>query len=81
MKIVYESKRKISEDGLKNSPAKLLPIGTILLTTRATIGEASILGEIGTTNQGFQNLIANSDVNHEYLYYLIKTTHPSKIIL
>ncbi len=72
MKFIYESKRKISEDGLKNSSAKLLPVGTILLTTRATIGEVSILGAIGTTNQGFQNLIANSDVNNEYLYYLIK---------
>ena len=42
IKYVRKSKRTISEKGLCNSSAKLLPHGAILLTTRATIGEASI---------------------------------------
>ncbi len=36
---IGESKRKITEEGLNNSSANLLPVGTILLCTRATIGE------------------------------------------
>ena len=57
-KYINKSERKITYLGLKNSSARLLPIGTILLTSRATIGEASILLEEGCTNQGFQSLIA-----------------------
>ena len=42
-KYSFESSRKITNEGLKNSSARLLPVGTILLTSRASIGDASIL--------------------------------------
>src|SRR5690625_469620 len=71
-KFVYKSERKISKAGLKNSSAKELPIGTILLTTRATIGEASLSTEISTTNQGFQSLVCKKGTNNVFLYELIK---------
>ncbi len=58
-KYVLSSLRKISQIGLSNSPAKLLPAGTVLLTTRATLGEMSIARTECSTNQGFQSLIAN----------------------
>lgn len=64
------SNRKISEYGLKNSSAKLLPSGTILVSSRATIGEMSILIKEGATNQGFQSLIVNSKHYNEFIYYL-----------
>ena len=70
-KYVLSSLRKISQIGLSNSPAKLLPAGTVLLTTRATLGEMSIARTECSTNQGFQSLIANKKrVLPEYLYYL-----------
>lgn len=72
-KYSYESKRKITLSGLENSSANLLPIDTILLTSRATIGETSILKKIGCTNQGFQSLIAKENVDKEFLYYLSLT--------
>src|SRR5690554_3278456 len=54
-KYVFESKRRITELGLTKSSAKMLEKGTILLTTRATIGDVSIFsGNICSTNQGFQ---------------------------
>src|SRR5690606_9977816 len=56
-KYTYESVRKITNDGLINCSARMLPIGTILLTTRAGIGDLSILMCEGCTNQGFQSLI------------------------
>ena len=56
---------------LDNSSAKLLPIGTVLLTTRATLGEMSIAKRECSTNQGFQSLIPHTDrVSSEYLYYM-----------
>jgi len=70
-KYISDSERRITTIGLKNSGAKLLPIGTILLTSRATIGECSIATHECTTNQGFQSLIANSNINNEFLFYLI----------
>ena len=68
-----DSERHITQEGLDNSSAKLLPSGTILLSTRATIGESSIALNKCTTNQGFQSLIAQRGIYHEFLYYLIAT--------
>ena len=70
-KYVNNSVRKLSDIGLDNSSAKLLPIGTVLLTTRATLGEMSIAKRECSTNQGFQSLIPHTDrVSSEYLYYM-----------
>ena len=70
-KYVNNSVRKLSDIGLDNSSAKLLPIGTVLLTTRATLGEMSIAKQECSTNQGFQSLIPHTDrVSSEYLYYM-----------
>ena len=71
-KYVTESERTLTQKGLDNSSAKLLPPGTILLSTRATIGECSIAKQECCTNQGFQSLIAKK-VTPEFLYYLIQT--------
>ena len=69
-KYVDCSNRKISNLGLLKSSAKILPIGTVLLTTRATLGEMSILQIEATTNQGFQSLIPNKNlVTSEFIYY------------
>ncbi len=69
-KYISNSSRTITKDGLKNSSAKLLPIGTILLSSRATIGEASILTNVASTNQGFQSLIVDEKYNNEFIFYL-----------
>ena len=70
-KYVSNSVRKLSDIGLNNSSAKLLPIGTVLLTTRATLGEMSIAKRECCTNQGFQSLVPHQDrVSSEYLYYM-----------
>ncbi|TPH48180.1 restriction endonuclease subunit S [Helicobacter pylori] len=72
-KYVYKSQRTITPLGLKKSSTKLLPIGTILLTSRASIGDCAILKVAATTNQGFQSLIPLEKINNEFLYYLILT--------
>ena len=72
-KYVTYSLRTISEEGLNKSSAKVLPIGTILLSSRATVGECSINNMECTTNQGFQSLIVNGNISNEFLFYLIQT--------
>ena len=60
--IVTDSQRKITRTGLRSSGAKLLPPGTVLLTSRATVGAVAMAGCELATNQGFQSLIAGDDV-------------------
>ncbi|WP_262486721.1 restriction endonuclease subunit S [Chryseobacterium indologenes] len=69
---VTKSIRTITELGLKKSSAKLLPKGTILLTTRATIGEVAIANEECSTNQGFQSLVTNKLTNNIFISNWIK---------
>ena len=71
-KYVDSSLRTITEEGLNNSSAKLLPPNTILLSSRATIGECSLSLRECATNQGFQSLISQK-CNIDFLYYLIQT--------
>lgn len=69
LKYSTTSVRKITQSGLNNSSAKLLPSGTVLMTSRASIGDLMILKNPATTNQGFQSLVPNSNCSNEYLYY------------
>lgn len=72
-KYVSMSVRTISQLGLQKSSAKILLAGSILLSSRATVGECSIARKDCTTNQGFQNLTPKKGVNNEFLYYLAQT--------
>lgn len=72
-KYVSKSVRTISQLGLQKSSAKMLPKGSILLSSRATVGECSIAKHECTTNQGFQSLIPKKGINNEFLYYLTQT--------
>ncbi|GGW74612.1 type I restriction enzyme M protein [Winogradskyella epiphytica] len=54
---INSTKRKITDLGLQKSSAKLLPINSILVSTRATIGRIAINKVKCATNQGFKNII------------------------
>ncbi|MDF1579020.1 MAG: restriction endonuclease subunit S, partial [Desulfobulbales bacterium] len=63
--------RKISLQGLKGSSAEMIPANSIVMTSRATIGECAINTVPVSTNQGFKNFIPFDDVDVEFLYYLL----------
>jgi len=65
--------RMITKLGLKKSSAKLLPPYSLLMTSRATIGELTINLKMATTNQGFITLIPTDKLNVYFLYSWIKT--------
>ena len=71
------TENKISEEGLKNSSATLLAIGTVIMSSRATIGECKINTIEITTNQGFISFQCNDLLNNLYLLYLIKQNKPN----
>lgn len=70
---IYRGERSITEEGLKNSSAKLMPKGTVLFSSRAPIGYVAIAGKELCTNQGFKSLIPKNGVaDSEFIYYLFK---------
>ncbi|MED1267040.1 restriction endonuclease subunit S [Bacillus mycoides] len=66
---VSSSQKKITELGLKKSSAKILPVGTILFTSRAGIGSTAILAKEGATNQGFQSIVPHKEMLDSYFIY------------
>ena len=67
--IMSDSKEKITKKGLDKSSAKIIPKGTVLLTSRATIGAVAIAGCEVSTNQGFASLICSQVIHNLYLAY------------
>ena len=66
---VDSSERKITEDGYNNSSAKMLPVGTVLFTSRAGIGKVAILRKEACTNQGFQSIVPRDNELDSYFIF------------
>ncbi len=69
---ISRGERNISQVGLDNSSAKLLPKGTVLFTSRAPIGYVAIARNEVTTNQGFKSIIVDDENDNIFIYYLLK---------
>jgi len=67
--VLLDSERKISESGLKQSSAKLVPSNTILMTSRASVGFFALMEREVCTNQGFINIIPHEDEMRMYLLF------------
>ena len=63
--------RKLTDSGLKNSSAKVLPIDSIILSSRAPIGHLAINRKPISTNQGCKGLVPNKNLSSLYLYYFL----------
>ena len=68
--------RSITDLGLKESSAKLVPKGTVLFTSRAPIGYVAIASQTVCTNQGFKSLVLNEGYDSRFFYYLLKQYTP-----
>ncbi len=66
---VSSSERKITQQGYDNSSAKILPVGTVLFTSRAGIGKTAILRKEGCTNQGFQSIVPHENMLDSYFIF------------
>ena len=69
---INDTDTHITEEALSNSAAILLPIGTVLLTSRATIGDTVINTVPMATNQGFANFICHEKLSNVFLAYYLR---------
>jgi type I restriction enzyme S subunit len=68
-----ETARKITSLGLNASSAEMIPAKSVVMTSRATIGECSINLVPVSTNQGFKNFVPYAKTDVDFLYYLLGT--------
>ncbi|WP_136088690.1 restriction endonuclease subunit S [Auritidibacter ignavus] len=68
-RFVEQGERSLSKVGLANSSAKLLPAGTVIISSRAPIGLTSIARVPLATNQGCRNFIPSDEVDSLFMYY------------
>ena len=66
---ISESRRKITDDGVCNSSARVSPEGSIILSTRAPIGHIAITAVPAATNQGCRTLVPNPETHSSFAYY------------
>ena len=69
----FESDSKITKQGLKKSSAKLFPAGSVMMTSRATIGVTSISSSEASTNQGFITCVPSERLTSSYIYFWLGT--------
>ena len=75
-KFVFHGENDITELGLKNSSATIMPEGTVLFSSRAPIGYIAIAAGEVTTNQGFKSVVPKSEVGTPFVYFFLKNTLP-----
>ena len=68
---VSETERQISQEGLNNSSAKLIPKNSVILSCRAPIGHVAINESEMSFNQGCKGLVPSEEIIVEYLYYFL----------
>lgn len=69
---IYDTERKLTTEGVKAASLTLMPIGTVIFSSRAPIGKLGIAGINMYCNQGFKNFACSSKVNNIYLFWLLK---------
>lgn len=70
-KYVSSTIRTITAAGIKSAHLQLLPIGTVLLSSRAPIGKVAITTIPMYCNQGFKNLVCGDSLYNEYVYWFL----------
>lgn len=74
---LHETPEKITKLGLRKSSANLLPVGTVLFSSRAPIGHVAITKIEMASNQGFKSLVPKEGVDSLYLYFCMKFFKPA----
>ena len=72
--IVYidKTERQITDEALTTTKLRLLPVGTVLLSSRAPIGKVAITKTEMYCNQGFKNCICSDSIYNKYLFYFLR---------
>jgi type I restriction enzyme S subunit len=76
-KFITRGELDVSDLGIKAASLKIMPKGTILLSSRAPVGYLAISREQVTTNQGFKSFVPNKGFPTEFVYYTVKNMIPT----
>lgn len=75
-KFITKGELDVTDLGIKSASLKIMPKGTVLLSSRAPIGYLAISREEVTTNQGFKSFVPKEDYSAEFIYYCIYNQIP-----
>lgn len=75
-KFISHGENDITELGLKNSSAAIMPEGTVLFSSRAPIGYIAIAAGEVTTNQGFKSVVPKPEIGTPFVYFFLKHNLP-----
>ena len=75
-KFISHGENDITELGLKNSSATVMPKGTVLFSSRAPIGYIAIVSNEVTTNQGFKSVVPYLEIGTAFVYFFLKHSLP-----
>jgi type I restriction enzyme, S subunit len=70
---IWATSKTITDDGLNNSSARLLPEGTVVFSRTATVGKTTVLGRSMATSQDFANYICGPNLYNHFLVYLFRS--------
>ena len=71
-KFISKGAKSLTQKGLANSSAKLMPKGSVHFSSRAPVGYVVISKEDMSTNQGFKSIVPTKGGFNEFLYYYLK---------
>lgn len=74
---ILDTERKITEKGLDSCSTTKLPPGTVLMTSRAPVGNLAIAGKPLCTNQGFKSFVPKEGLDSRYLYFILQHYVPT----
>jgi type I restriction enzyme S subunit len=80
-RFISDTSAKITQTGLDSCAAQLLPVGSVLFTSRATIGAKAINTVPMATNQGFASFIPNDGIRTDFLFYYLDLLTPAFVRL
>lgn len=69
---IDKTERQITDEALIKTKLRLLPVGTVLLSSRAPIGKVAIANAEMYCNQGFKNCICSEAIYNKYLFYFLR---------
>ena len=73
---IFDTSRQITLSGLQNCGSQMLPVGTVIMSSRAPIGHLAIAGVSLCTNQGCKSFVPGIDVDSVFLYWTLKRAVP-----
>ena len=68
-KVIFDTKFHPTNDGIANSSARLLPVGTVCFCRDISFGYVTVMGKEMATSQHFANWVCGSELLPIYLMY------------